>query len=315
MPFCPKCGKDIAPGQVFCEEHQEHKLEAKPFDIVVCDCGRFFAKNRWFVPNDIQESVVKVIKDHVKQHVEVKEVSFELPEKRGKKAQGEASISFMGESFPLAFATKNQRCDKCAKLGTHYFTAKLQLREPPEGVLAFIEEFMAGKEEKGVSINKVEDTPRGPDLYLTHKSAARQLGEKLVRKFGGVMKQSEQLFSRNHQTSKNLYRLNVVVEFSKFRQGDVIMLGNRVVLVTGMGKQCTGRDLALDKKVVFLAGDEERVLQKQKTTVAMTHPEVAVIHPVSFQQVPVANAFSFAQLRDGDQVMVVIAGKKVFLVP
>ncbi|MBD3209656.1 hypothetical protein GF367_04555 [Candidatus Woesearchaeota archaeon] len=314
MPFCPKCGKRIPHHQTFCDEHRPVRLEVKPFDIRVCGCGALFAHNRWMTPKSMEASAAKLIKEHIKQKATVNIVSLPLPEKRGQKTEGEAVATYEGEDYPLTFTVKQQRCDKCARKGTHYYTAKLQLRDPPAGALGFIEEAMQPLAAKGVSINKVEETPRGPDLYVTHKAAARQLADKLVRKYGGTMKTSEQLFSRNKQTSKNVYRLNVVVAFAHFTVGDVLVVDKKVVAVTGVGKRCTGRDLSTSKKIIFSAGDEQKKLEKHKTTVTITHPSVEVIHPKTFQSVVVRNHEpSLPSLKNGQDVHVVVDSKHVFL--
>ena len=315
MSFCPKCGKTIPKGETFCEEHSPKAITLKPFDIRVCACERYFAGNRWTIINNLEESILKTAKDHIKERASLKITQLILPEKRGRKTIGKITATYEDKEYPIEFHVKQQRCDKCAKMGSHYFTAILQLRDPPEGVLEFIESYLAPQAEKGVSVNKIEDTPRGPDLYMTHKAVARQLAEKLVRKYGGIMKQSEQLFSRNHQTSKNLYRLNVLVQFSTFRTGDVILLEGIPVLVTGQGKQCTGRNLVEDKKVIFTAGKEEKVLAKHKTTVATTHPHLEVIHPETFQSTKVHNHKNLLpDLEDGQPITVVITKNKVYCI-
>jgi NMD protein affecting ribosome stability and mRNA decay len=315
MAFCPKCGKTINDGQVFCDVHRPMTLDVKPFNIIMCDCGRFFAHNHWFVPQDVEESILKVARDHIKQRASLELEEFALPEKRGKQNKGRIRASFEGEEFPLEFPVKNHRCEKCAHIKTHYFTAILQLRSPPAEVLPFIEEFLLPLVDKGVSINKVEETPRGPDLYLTHKSTARQLGEKLVRKFGGSLNLAEKHFSQDHMTSKVLYRLNVLVEFPLFTKNDVVLLDDNVVLVTGLGKQCTGRDLLHNKKVVFTAGSGEVLLKKEDASVASVYPDVAVYHPVSFQIVKVANhPLLIKEFKANDPVKIVIVKNSVYIV-
>lgn len=315
MPFfCPKCGTEIAPGQTFCSEHQPHVLDLKPFDVRVCTCGRYFSGNRWVTIQDLEASVTKTIKEHLKQRADITIDDLPVPEKRNHKATGKATITYAGETYPITFPIKLQRCDKCSRLGTQYFTAKLQLRQPPAAVLDYIQNYLAPLAEKGVAVNKVEDTPRGPDLYLTHKAVARQLGEKLIRKYGGTMKSSEQLFSRDKQTGKNLYRLNVLVEFAAFTIGDAVLVEGRPVLITGLGKHCTGRDLGFDKKVVFTAGKEEQLLPAHKTTVATTKPAITVIHPVTYEATTVSNhEAQLPTLTDGQRVSVVIANKRIYI--
>ncbi len=314
MPFCPVCGTMIAQGEEFCPKHKKTSLDVKPFDVRVCTCGRLFANNHWFYPPDMEQSIIKIVRDHVKQKVSVALPKIDIPPKRGQKIINIAKI-FLGDvELEVKFPVKVLQCDKCAKLGTHYFTAKLQLRDPPADVLPFIEDYLAPFASRGVAVNKVEETLHGPDLFLTHKKTASQLGEKLVRRFGGTLNSSEQLFSRNRQTSKNLYRLNVLVQFPHFSIGSVVVLGKRVVLVTGLGKSCTGRDLALDKKVVFVAGDESKVLKKESATVSVTHPSVEVVHPRTFQQVPVRNAV-LPDLKPGVKVDVVEFDDNLFIIP
>jgi len=314
MAFCPVCGKDIEQNQTFCDEHAPVRVDCKPFDIRLCACGRIFAHNTWVITNDVEASILKIARDACKQRVTGEIEELVIPEKRRNKGRGKINLFYQGETYPITFPVKLQICDKCAKLGTHYFTAKLQLRNPPAEALSFIEEYMKPLAEKGVSINNIEDTPKGPDLYMTHKAVARQIAEKLVRKFGGNMDIAAQLFSRNHQTSKNLYRLNVLVEFPSFTTNQVVLLKDQVVLVTGLGKQCTGRNLSLDKKVVFTSGEESEVLKKHKTKVTQTHPEIHIMHPINYQSVPVQNNILPEELKEGKNVKVVLHKNDVFIV-
>ncbi len=317
MGFCPVCGKSIPRGEVFCDDHKPVKVDFKPFELKVCSCGRIFSNNHWFFPNSINDSVLKIARAHVKdKNAFVSIPELLIPEKRGSKVVNKLFVSVGDNDFVFDFVVRNEQCDKCARIGTNYFTAKLQLRNPPPEALPFVESFLKPLASRGVAVNKVEDTPRGPDLFLTSKKAASQLGEKLVRRFGGVLKLSEKLFSRNRQTSKNIYRLNVLVQFPLFKVGDVISLNGRVVLVTGLGKFCTGRDLLRDKKVVFVAGDEDSVLEKYSVVINNVRPRVEISDPVSFQQVPLLSHSGFlSSLRPGDRVFVVSLNNKWFFVP
>ncbi|MBN1275743.1 hypothetical protein JXA12_05650 [Candidatus Woesearchaeota archaeon] len=315
MPFCPKCGKDIPLGQEFCEEHAPVEIKLRPFEIAVCSCGRVRTHDRWFTPTNLEASVLKAAKEHCQQRASFRVEELVVPERRGERTTCKLVASYQGKEYPSSCTVRNQRCDKCARMGTEYFTAKVQLRDPPEGVLEYIESFLEPLTSKGVAVNKVEETLRGPDLYLTHKSSARQLGEKLVRRFGGAMKASEQLFSRDKQTSKGLYRLNVVVQFPSFTVGDVVLVESRAVLVTGLGKRCTGRDVEHDRKVVFVPGDEAEVLQQYKTTISMVHPRLEAIHPVTFQSVPVRNHPAMLGAYElGRKVKAVLAGKRLLII-
>src|SRR6056297_2097943 len=103
MAFCPVCGKNIRQGESFCDDHKPSRLEVKPFDVRLCSCGRLFAHNHWFHPQDLESSVVKVVKDHVKQKVPIRLEYLDAPEKRGNKGYGRAVATVQGEEVPLDF--------------------------------------------------------------------------------------------------------------------------------------------------------------------------------------------------------------------
>lgn len=311
MRFCPKCGVTIAREEEFCKEHSPKDDRFDSFKVVMCACGRFFQQNRWFMPNDFEESVLKIAKQEFKGRVnnlQVKE--FEEPLKRGRKTTGELVGTFDGKQRSFPFEVRKVECDKCSKLKSYYFTAKLQLRNPREDILDFLHEFMRPLAPKGVGINKVEDSPNGVDLFVTHKSAARKAGLALVEKFGGKFSESEQLFSRNHQTSKNLYRLNVRIEFPKFKLGDVVLVDDRAVLIKGLGKKCSGVDLDSGRKYVFVSGDEDKILLKHETTISKVHPEVEVLHPLTYDSVALSNLSGKYEI--DDKVNVVLFEKRVY---
>jgi len=58
--------------------------------------------------------------------------------------------------------------------------------------------------------NKKEYVRNGIDFYLTSQRYAQSLGKKLKKTFKGELKISSKLFTVNRQTSKNVYRVNVL---------------------------------------------------------------------------------------------------------
>jgi NMD protein affecting ribosome stability and mRNA decay len=298
MRFCPKCGKEIGADQEFCELHAPISFDFRKFTMKICGCGRVFS-NHWFTTRDFEGTLMKAVREHIKQRVEVEIEDLTLPEKR--KGSATLTAKFQGKTQKVIVPLLLERCDKCLRMGTQFYTAILQLRNPPEEALPFIETYLAPLADKGVCINKVEDTPLGPDLYMTHKGSTRQLGEKLVRKYGGRLKLAEELFSRNSQTSKDIFRLNVSVEFPKFTVGNVVIIKGKIVKVTGLGKACTGVNLETGKKVVFIAGDEEKKLRQHKTKIINAHP-MQVLDPETYQAMEVKNP---GEQKVGEEVTVV----------
>ena len=88
-----------------------------------------------------------------------------------------------------------------------YYEAILQLR--PNNILLylFVKDGLARK--KNVFISKEVMAKHGVDLYLTDKRFAREIAKKLKQNFGGIIKTSAALYTRDRQTSKLVYRLTV----------------------------------------------------------------------------------------------------------
>ncbi len=192
-----------------------------------------------------------------------------------------------------------------------YFEGILQLRNPNEEVFDEIETRLDKVASKGISISKAKKVKEGVDLYFTDKKYIQKLGQELQRKFGGILKISPKLFSRNKQTSKDIYRVNVLLKLYDFKVGDVIKFENNYVKVTSIDKKINGIDLELNKKKSFDYNDDYKILKKYKTTVCKVKPKLEVLHPETFQSVPVMNN---AQTKLGEKIKVVSDRKKVFIV-
>jgi len=202
-------------------------------------------------------------------------------------------------------------CPKCGKKGTQYFEGILQLRNPNQEVVDFIHKEMAKQEERGIYINKIVELKNGLDLYLTSQRYLQVLAKKIHANFGGLKKTSSQLFTKDKQTSKDLYRVNVFMEIPKFSKGNVLKIDDRVVEVHGFGDKASGLDLKTEKKVLFGYGQNVEILKKHKTTISKKYPKLEVIHPLTFQSVTVQNPKRY---KKGESVKVVIFEERLFLV-
>lgn len=89
-----------------------------------------------------------------------------------------------------------------------YYEAKLQLRpRHPQ-----IEQFIVANINKrnDAAITKVEVIKTGIDFYISSQRYARALGTSIKRKFKGKLVVSKQIFGRNRNSSKVLYRATVL---------------------------------------------------------------------------------------------------------
>jgi len=93
---------------------------------------------------------------------------------------------------------------KIIKKHDKYFEGILQLRDPNKEVKDFIKELFDSRE--SVWISDIKKVRGGFDYYVSSQKFLRGLGNKLQEKFGGEMKNSRKLHTRDKQTSKDLYR-------------------------------------------------------------------------------------------------------------
>ncbi len=86
-----------------------------------------------------------------------------------------------------------------------YFEGVLQLRNPTEEVFQMIKSQM--KKDGKVWVAKEVPLKTGVDLYLSSNKFLKMIGKKLKKTFPkGELKLSKSIFTRDHQTSKEVYR-------------------------------------------------------------------------------------------------------------
>ena len=96
----------------------------------------------------------------------------------------------------------------------------------------------------------------GIDFYTTDKQFLVRLGNDLCKKFNGIHKHASQLFSRDKQTSKNIYRLNILFKVLDLKKGEIIQVGEDKIKILGFGKRIQGTIVGKKKKVFV---DENKI--------------------------------------------------------
>lgn len=90
-----------------------------------------------------------------------------------------------------------------------YYEAKFQIRPFNEEVIRYIINEIDNNNK--VRISKVVELKTGIDIYLSSRKFATSFGKKLKAKFkDGKLLITKTLFSKNRQTSKNIYRVTVL---------------------------------------------------------------------------------------------------------
>jgi len=114
-----------------------------------------------------------------------------------------------------------------------YFEAVVQLRNVDEKVYRFA---LDAIEENEVYVGKKEYLKHGVDIYLGDKRFAQRLGALLQGKFGGLVKKSAKIFTRDQQTFKDVYRVTVLFKQFPYAVGATFEFKGQTYTVLSLGK-------------------------------------------------------------------------------
>jgi len=321
--FCPKCGKSITKG-VFCEDCKPHVIDYKISNIkICCVCKKIFSHGSWKRVNNLDGAIIKEIKSKVKQKNAEVNLIGELDElKPGTNHEFKAEVVIDEVVHEIPFVIEVTYCRDCSKKGTEYFEGILQIRNnTPEFDKVINKEL--GKEEKYNNVaNKKVTQPNGIDLYMTKKKRIPKLAQRIVEKIGGLYTLNSQLFTHDHLTSKDVYRLNVLLELPNFNIGDVFYFKKKYIKIEKLSKNINARNLLTKKKVVFTYAEYKKIKEKdsdsikkfdvKQTTIIRLRPAQEVLHPENYQPVKVLNENS--ELKEDDKVNIILIDKGAIIV-
>ena len=126
-----------------------------------------------------------------------------------------------------------------------YFQGILQLRDVSDEVVAFVNNQI--KKRGDVAVTRTVRLSNGVDLYVTSQKFIRILGKKLRESFGGEIRTSARLHTKNRQ-GKDLYRINLLFRPSTHKKGDVVSVRGENVKIIRIGRKIFARDLKTGKK-------------------------------------------------------------------
>jgi NMD protein affecting ribosome stability and mRNA decay len=131
--------------------------------------------------------------------------------------------------------------EKKEAAGRHadYFEATIQLRNVGKGVHDYVAFQLEGHE---VSVAKEEWLKNGVDLFISDLRFAKKLGTMLQKRFGGMVKESSTLFTRDKTTSKEVHRVTVLFKQFPFKTGEAFKFKGEKYLVVSVRKDVIARN-------------------------------------------------------------------------
>jgi len=314
--FCPICGKTIEKGKL-CENCREPTFNYRIIKIKLCPSMKVFQKGKWSKFADLRTLTQKLITGELGKTAKLQQGLEEYPdllEKTGLKKELPIVIKVDNETYEIPIQVEVTTSPGISKQGSTYFEGILQLRHANAEVKEYIKRYVA--KTKNVFVNNVVEKKDSVDYYFVTKRHIMPLATKVIRNFGGYVSQNPQLFSHNKQTSKDLYRLNVLLVVPKFKKGDIVLVNKKPILLRKMSKIIVGLDLSKGKIMNFTFDEKKEqeieILKKQKTIITKVYPDLEILSPEDFQPVQAENPLKL-EFKIGQKVVVVKAKKYYIL--
>jgi NMD protein affecting ribosome stability and mRNA decay len=241
----------------------------------MCHCGSVFYQNRW------QRKKLQTLLSPLTR----KRITAALPETCEKKT----SVTIKSEHLDILLTLIPQICPSCQKQKTRYFEGILQIRTTSRAMLdKALLIISATLEKKDFFTSRIDEHKDGLDFYLSDKRKMNNLAHKLKNTLGGTVSENPQLFSRNSQTSRDIFRLNILVCLPSFDIGDIVIYQDEAVLITSLSP-LTGTMLSTGKRIKIPQKENISSLPLHKTTISKTIPCVEAIHPETYQSEPLVS--------------------------
>lgn len=138
-------------------------------------------------------------------------------------------------------------------INNDYFEGILQLRNPTKELISFVEN--RTKKDKKALITKRVNVKNGLDLYFSSQRYLRSMGNNVKGCFPGELKTSRKIFTRKRQTSKDVYRVNVLFRMTNLVKGQVIKYKGEQIKITGLGKKILAKNIKTGEKIMLNYGD------------------------------------------------------------
>ncbi|MCL7413873.1 MAG: NMD3-related protein [ANME-2 cluster archaeon] len=223
-----------------------------------------------------------------------------------------------------------ETCDACSRMAGGYYEAVIQIRaerrfpdkDEQQQMLELVGEVVERQYLRGDKlsfITNIQELPEGTDVYLGSNNTARQAVRTAVERFGCRYSESPSLAGK--KDGKDIYRITYSLRLPRLVPGDIIRVGEDMVLVRRSGKMTTG--INLESGLEFsehtdnlkdshkVSGVEEA---GNAVVVSMEQDTVQVMHPSSFKQVTIKKPAHFTGTA-GEDVRVILIEDRIFILP
>ncbi len=247
--------------------------KVKPFVIKKCvKCGSIYDGHQK-IKNDkqLEKIVVKHLVFDNHYCIQQINVAFEELDKEfvvNLEINAVAREKSIKDKYELDVKKEKFVCPMCSKKVSKYFEGILQVLTHDEQILRCVEKLL---EKEKIPVNQKKMTRNGFEYYVIDKTKIKRIGNKLVELFGGFIKESASMHTKDRQTSKEVYRLNISYKPLKIKKGEVFFYNSKVYKLLTPGKTNKVLDIFNLKETRIKNGKYIKLL-KQKARVVSKRP-------------------------------------------
>ena len=193
-----------------------------------------------------------------------------------------------------------------------YYQGILQLRNVPKEIIDYV---LDRFESQKVGIAKIVKLKTGIDIYSASNKFSKKIAHYLYKNYGGEIKENPKLFSRDSQTGKNIYRMNILFRCPDYLPGEVIKVNDQIIKISSLSTDILkGTNLSTMKRTAVKLGKRPKVEKVPvfETQVIKSRPNVEIMDPETYQSVEVSNS---VKCKSGDLVKVAKDDNQFYVVP
>lgn len=121
-----------------------------------------------------------------------------------------------------------------------YFEATIQLRNVSPDITDFVFERI---EQHDIKISKKTLLSNGVDIMIDDSGFAKKLGKALQQKFGGMVKTTARIFTRDRATSKDIYRTTLLFKQFQYKKGEEFFFKGKAYAVVNASTDVFAEDV------------------------------------------------------------------------
>jgi len=335
---CVICGKKDVFLDYLCIDHYLEKnpiFKEIPKSIRINKCrqtGLFFKDN--IQDKSIKSLLKKIIKREIKYDKKIftlEKIKINIDKYKSNQIPNEKStleieligyINNMNITFPFTFPfeIRESLLPNIANKHVNYFEGTLQIRynnrskNEIKDILNFVKLYTKANKANIASFRTLKN---GMDFLISDKRVVKDCAYEIKKRYGGEVKTSAKLFTRDKQTSKEVYRVTAIVRLPEFTVGDILKTDNKIILIKEIKNyEVLGTNILNHRRIMFdYQKNEFEIISKDnilRTTISKINPHLEALDPRDYQSKRIANPIKNLSL--GQNIKVITVKDRFYIV-